>query len=96
MAEERNVFEVITDYAVNERINQILLEDKRYQGIQRQIDNQIKLFEELNLDKEQQLIVDRLVSLHTESGALYGRVTYQQGCRDCVTLLQVMNLIKAS
>lgn len=96
MAEERNVFEVITDYAVNERINQILLEDKRYQGIQRQIDNQIKLFEELNLDKEQRLIVDRLVSLHTESGALYGRVTYQQGCRDCVTLLQAMNLIKAS
>lgn len=59
MAEERSVFEVITDYAVNERIKILLL------------------FEELNLDKEQRLIVDRLVSLHTESGALYGRVTYQ-------------------
>ena len=33
MSEERNVFEVITDYSVNERINQILLEDKQYQGI---------------------------------------------------------------
>lgn len=64
MAEERSVFEVITDYAVNERIKILLL------------------FEELNLDKEQRLIVDRLVSLHTESGALYGRVTYQQRCRD--------------
>lgn len=64
MAEERSVFEVITGYAVNERIKILLL------------------FEELNLDKEQRLIVDRLVSLHTESGALYGRVTYQQRCRD--------------
>lgn len=64
VAEERSVFEVITDYAVNERIKILLL------------------FEELNLDKEQRLIVDRLVSLHTESGALYGRVTYQQRCRD--------------
>lgn len=57
VAEERSVFEVIIDYAVNERIKILLL------------------FEELNLDKEQRLIVDRLVSLHTESGALYGRVT---------------------
>lgn len=96
MAEERNVFEVITDYAVNERLNQVLLGNKQYQDIQRQIDNQIRLFDGLKLDKEQQLIVDRLVSLHTESGALYGRVTYQQGCRDCVALLQAMKLIKAS
>lgn len=96
MTEERNVFEVITDYAVNERLNQVLLGNKQYQDIQRQIDNQIVLFDGLKLDKEQRLIVDRLVSLHAESGALYGRVTYQQGCRDCVALLQAMNLIKAS
>lgn len=96
MTGEKNIFEVVTDYSVNERINEILLEDEQYQDIQRQIDNQIGLFDGLNLDKEQKLIVDRLVSLHTESGALYGRMTYQQGCRDCVALLQAMNLIKAS
>ncbi len=96
MAEEKNVFEVMTDDAVNERLNQIILENKQYEDIQRQIDNQIGLFDGLNLNKEQRVIVDRLVSLHTESGALYGRMTYQQGCRDCVALLQAMKLIKAS
>lgn len=83
MIEERNVFEVITDYSVNEQINQVLLGDKQYQDIQRQIDDQIELFEGLHLDKGQRLIVDRMLSLHIESGALYGRMTYQLGCRDC-------------
>lgn len=95
MAEE-NIFEAITDYAVNERMTKILLKDAQYQEVQSQIGNQIELFEGLNLTKEQWLVVDRLVSLHTENGALYGRLTYQQGCRDCVALLQAMNLIKAS
>lgn len=96
MTEKQNLFEVITDYAVNERLSEVLLGNKQYQDIQRQIDDQIEMFDGLNLDKGQRLIIDRLVSLHTESGALYGRMTYQMGCRDCVALLQAMNLIKAS
>lgn len=93
---EEPIFEAITDYAVNEHMTKTLLENQPYQDVQRQIGNQIELFDKLNLDKEQWLIVDRLVSLHTESGALYGRIAYQQGYRDCAAILQAMNLIKAS
>lgn len=96
MAEERNIFEVITDYSVNERMNKVLLGDKQYQEVQHRIDDQIELFNQLNLNKEQRMVVDGLVSLHTESGALYGRLTYQQGCRDCVSLLKAVGVIKAS
>ena len=93
---EDNIFEAITDDTVNERMIDILQGNKDYQEVQDQIARQSKLFEGLNLDKEQWLIVDRLLSLYAKSSALYGRITYQQGYRDCVAFLQAINLIEIS
>lgn len=92
--EEDNIFETITDYTLNERMIEILLADKQYQEVQDQIAGQMKLFEELHLEKEQWLIIDCLLSLYAKSGAVYGRAAYQQGYKDCAALLQAMNLIK--
>ena len=91
---DKNIFDVITEYAVNERMDGILLQDSEYQRIQREMDELIEKFHELNLSKEQNLLVDKLVSAHTESGCYYGRVAYQKGMRDCVSLLLNMGLIK--
>ena len=66
MTEEENIFEAITDYTVNERVIKILLENKEYQGVQDQIAEQIKLFEGLHLEKEQWVVIDRLLSLHAK------------------------------
>ncbi|MBP3477338.1 MAG: hypothetical protein J6K48_13650 [Lachnospiraceae bacterium] len=96
MAEEKDIFEIIIENSVNERMDNILLENEEYIKIQNKIDEQIERFNELDLDREQRLVVDRLVSFYTESGALYGRMTYKQGFMDCVSLLQKINLIKAS
>lgn len=93
---EENIFDAITDYTFNERMAKILQNNEQYQEVQSQIGDQMLLFDELNLDKEQWLVVDRLLSLHAQSGALCGRITYQQGYRDCVALLQAINLIKLS
>ena len=79
-----NIFEAITDYTVNERMTDILQENKEYQEVQGQIADQIKLFEGLHLEKEQWMVIDRLLSLHAKSGVLYGRITYQQGYREVV------------
>lgn len=91
---DKNIFDVITEYAINERLNDILQQDSEYQRVQHEMDELIEKFHELNLPKEQCLLVDRLVSSHTECGALYGRVTYQAGFRDCVSLLLEIGLIK--
>lgn len=48
----------------------------------------------LGLSKEQRLTVDRLISSYNEDGALYGRMTYQRGFRDCATFLVEIGLIK--
>ena len=95
MAEE-NIFEATTDYAINERMSKMLLGNRQYQKLQKRIDKQFALFDRLNLDREQWLVIDRLLSLYAENGALYGRITYQQGYRDCVAMLRAMDLIKAA
>ena len=94
--EKENVKHERGNYTFNERMAKILQNNEQYQEVQSQIGDQMLLFDELNLDKEQWLIVDRLLSLHAQSGALYGRITYQQGYKDCVALLQAINLIKLS
>ena len=91
---DKNIFEVLTDNALNERLDNILLKDDEYQKIQDGIRNSASKFDELDLSKEQCLIVDRLVSSHIKSGCQYGRIAYQQGIRDCASLLLKMGLIK--
>lgn len=93
---ESKIFDIITDYSVNEGINKILLEDEEYAGIQKEIDGQIEQYKKLGLTREQRLTVDRLISAHTASGACYGRMTYRKGFQDCVSLLQEIGLIRAA
>ena len=57
---EKSIFDVITEYATNEGLNGILLQDSEYQRIQCEIDELIEKFHELNLPKEQCLLVDRM------------------------------------
>ena len=89
-----NIFEVITDYAVNEGLNSGIQQNDEYKQIQKEIDDLTSKFNVLGLPKEQRLIVDRLLTSYNESGAYYGKMTYQQGFRDCATLLVEIGLIK--
>lgn len=91
---DKDVFDVITDYAVNEAVNDVLLKSDEYKQIQDKIDSLTDELDELNLPKEQRALIDRLISSYNENSALYGRTTYQQGMKDCASLLLEMGLIK--
>ena len=91
---ERNIFEILTENAINERLDNILLHDEGYRKVQKKIDRLIEEFDKLELPKEQRLIINRLIAFYTESGCCYGRITYQQGIKDCVFLLRKMRLIR--
>ena len=91
---EKSIFEVITEYAVNEGLNCSIQQNDEYKQIQEKIDVLTNEFDELGLPKEQRLIVDRLISSYNESGAFYGKMTYQQGFRDCAALLVEIGMVK--
>lgn len=93
---EKNIFDVITEYSVNEGMDDALLQNEKYIEIQNRISEQTEQFDKLNLTKEQRFIIDRLISFHVECGAFYGQMTYRKGFRDCALLLLEMNLLKVS
>lgn len=94
--EEKSPFDVITGYSVNEGLREVLRQNEEYIAVQKKIDEQTALLERQDFTKEQRLMIDRLVCAHTENGALYGRMTYQKGFRDCGSLLWEMGLIRAA
>ncbi len=91
---EKSIFDVITEYAINESVNTTLLSKEEYKQIQNKIDSLAGELDKFILPKELKVFIDRLISSYIENGALYGRMTYQQGMRDCATLLGEMGLIK--
>lgn len=92
---KKNIFDVITEYAVNEGIGHGLWQDEEYKQIQDKISNLTRELDVLDLSKEQRLAVDQLISFYNEDGALYGRKTYQKGFRDCASFLIEIGMIKA-
>lgn len=88
-----SLFDEFVGMATNVRLDNILNKDKGFLEVQEKASRAIKLFEELELTEQQQLIVDRMVSAHNESGAYYGRIAYKQGVYDCVELLKEMGIL---
>ena len=93
---KKDILDIITEYAVNEGMDDILLNDAEYIRIQDKISDVAAEFDKLGLAKEECLVVDRLIAAQVESGAYYGRRTYQRGFLDCVALLKKMDLFKVS
>lgn len=91
---DKNIFDVITEYAVNEAVNGVLLQNDEYKQIQAKIDSLTDELDRYILPKELRVLIDRLISFYNENSALYGRMTYQQGMRDCASLLVEIGLIK--
>lgn len=93
---DKVIFDVITEYAVNEAVNGVLLQNDEYKQIQAKIDSLTDELDRYILPKELRVLIDRLISSYIENGALYGRMTYRQGIRDCASLLVEMGMIRYS
>jgi len=86
---ENNFFnEVVTENALNERFDKILLQDAEYIALQKKIDVASDNFDALNLSKEYKQVIDSLIAAYTQLGAYFGKATYKQGFRDCANLFQ--------
>lgn len=90
---EDSILEMITEYATNERLDNIILEDDRYAGIQVEIDKLTEELDSLNLTQEQKQVVDDLIAANIAGGCCYTRAAYQQGFKDCALLFREVGLI---
>lgn len=92
----KSLFDVITGYSVNEGLDEVLKQDEEYIKIQKRIDEQAGQLDKQDFTKEQRLMIDRLVCAHTESGALYGRMTFRKGFKESIYLLRELGMLKVS
>ena len=93
---EKNLFDVITDYSVNEGLDKAMWQNEEYIEIQKRINEQTEQLDRRYFTKEQRLMIDKLVCAHTENGSFYGRMTYKKGFKDCISLLRDLEMLKVS
>ena len=55
---EKDVFEMTAEYFINERLEDILMRDGRFAGLQKQIWEQMKKLETSGMDMQQRLEVE--------------------------------------
>ena len=88
-----SIIKILSGHLMNERLDNILLDDPEYIKILESIDQATVCFESLKLPMGQRMIVDNLISAYTAYGAYYARMAYQQGMKDCVRMLREIGVL---
>ena len=88
-----SIIEILSGNLMNERLDNILLDDPEYIKILENIDQATVCFESLKLPMNQRMIVDTLIAAYTAYGAYYARMAYQQGMKDCVRMLREIGVL---
>lgn len=73
---------------VERALKEVLEKDEKYCKISRETNQKIKEIDQIELTKEEWEIIDTALSAANARSAEYGRVSYQQGFLDAVSLLR--------
>lgn len=73
---------------VERALKEVLEKDEKYCKINRETNQKIKDIDQIELTKEEWEIIDTALSAVNARSAEYGRVSYQQGFLDAVSLLR--------
>ena len=91
---EKSILDLITEHAVNERLDALLFCDPDFLSLQKKIDEETAVFNNLGLSKEARQEADRLISAYTESAAYHSAAAYRLGLKDCAAMLNGIGLVK--
>ena len=92
---KKDVFDMITEYFINERLGDILMQDEGYVQLQKEIGERMEQLEMSGMEEGQYHSVEELLLLHIRSIDFYAKKAYEYGFRDCISILMKLNLIKA-
>ena len=72
----------------NRRLDAVLYNSAEYRKIEREISRRIHRLEKEKLTKRQSRAVDSLLSAYNAENACSCRILYEQGFKDCISLLK--------
>lgn len=81
-----DIFNIIAQNAMNERLDRILRHDKQYADIQSRMNEVSEMFDRLELTEEERQTIDQLISVYNENNAFYAMMAYKQGFKDSMSL----------
>lgn len=91
---EKEFFDMITEYFINERLGDIMMQDEKYVRLQNKIWEHMEWLKEAGMDEEQHLAIEELLLLHIRSIDLYTQKAYEYGFKDCISAIRKLGLIK--
>lgn len=94
VTKSRTVFDTIVEQFVNERLDDIMMQDTKYIKLQEEIWKEWEMFDKLNLSEIQRSVIENLISLHIKVIELYSKKAYGQGFGDCISVLQEIGMIR--
>ena len=90
---DESILKLITEYAANERLDDIMLGDEEHMAIQKEVDENQERLDGMNLSKEQKMAVDDLTASYIALGVCHARLAYQPAFKDCAALLREIGVI---
>ena len=90
---DESILKLITEYAANERLDDIMLGDEEYMAIQEEVNENEEKLDGFRLPLEQKLAVDALTASYIAKGIRHSRLAYQQAFKDCAALLREIGVI---
>lgn len=90
----KDVFEIIVEQFVSERLDDIMMQDSEFVKLQDVIWKEKEKFNQLDISESQHQMLEDMISLHIKVIELYSKKAYGQGLMDCVSLLQKIGVIR--
>lgn len=93
-AMDKDVFDSLVEQFINEKLDDIMMQDTEYIKLQEEIWKEWEMFDKLNLSEIQRSVIENLISLHIKVIELYSKKAYGQGFGDCISVLQEIGMIR--
>lgn len=93
---EKDAFEMMEEYFINERLGDILMQDEGYVKLQKEMGEHMERLEMSGMDEDLLHSVQEFLLLHIRSIDFYAKKAYEYGFRDCISILARLDLINIS
>ena len=84
---DENLLDILAEERIHTALQNALDDSELYQSAEREVDEAINKLEKVGLSREQNKVVDKVLSACNASGAAYGETAYKQGLYDGIKLI---------
>ena len=89
----RNVYKSMVKSLTGERMDEIVIRNKRYRKANKRYEEALKRWKELQLSEKDDRVVDNALNTLAAQDAVYSELAYRQGMKDVVQLLKDIGVI---